>query len=202
MTLAFYISHPQVLIDPAIPVPRWTLSDVGFARLHALRDAAWVKRLSALHTSDETKAIHTAEVLAGLAGCSVATHENMGENDRSATGFLPPPEFERMADAFFASPNVSVRGWERAIDAQSRIVTAVERVLSVHDASKPIAFSGHGGVGTLLYCHLASEPIRRLRDQPAGGGNVHIFEIATRRPVCAWTPLESIQALLASAGRT
>lgn len=36
------------------------------------------------------------------------------ENDRSSTGFLPPEEFEVVADAFFAQPGVSVRGWETA----------------------------------------------------------------------------------------
>jgi broad specificity phosphatase PhoE len=190
MTLAYYISHPQVRIDPAIPVPQWTLSNVGFARLNALRDAAWVKSLTAIHASDETKAIHTADVLAAIAGCPVATHHDMRENDRSSTGFLPPPEFEAMADAFFAAPETSVRGWERAIDAQARIVSAVDRVLAKHDPSRPVAFSGHGGVGTLLYCHLAGEPIRRIRDQPAGGGNVYAFDLATRRPLFAWTPLE------------
>jgi broad specificity phosphatase PhoE len=197
MTLAFYISHPQVRIDPAVPVPRWTLSEVGFARLHTLTDAAWVQNLSAIHASDETKAIHTAEALAVITGCPVTTHHDMGENDRSATGFLPPPEFEMVADAFFASPSVSVRGWERAIDAQMRIVTAIERVLDAHDANRPIAFSGHGGVGTLLYCHLAGEPIRRLRDQPAGGGNVHAFDLATRQPVFHWTPLEQVAVAVA-----
>lgn len=29
----------------------------------------------------------------------------MHENDRSATGFLPPPEFEAVANQFFANPH-------------------------------------------------------------------------------------------------
>ncbi len=200
MTLALYISHPQVCVDPAVPVPHWSLSDIGFARLRALHGAAWPKSITAIHASDETKAIHTADELARSAGCPVHTHHDMGENDRSSTGFLPPPEFEAMADAFFASPQISVRGWERAIEAQTRIVRAVERVIAVHDATKPVAFSGHGGVGTLLYCHLAGEPISRLRDQPAGGGNVFAFDIATRRPLFAWTPLEQVEQRLRDMG--
>ena len=52
----------------------------------------------------------------------------MHENDRSATGFLEPSEFERVADEFFARPTVSIGGWERAIDAQKRIVGEVEAV--------------------------------------------------------------------------
>lgn len=194
MTLAYYISHPQVVQDPAIPVPQWTLSQKGFDRLTTLEGAPWVTSLSIVHASDERKSIDTAIMLSRFAQCRVAVHRDMGENDRSATGYLAPPEFEAMADAFFASPAVSLRGWERAIDAQARIVTAVDRILAAHDPRAPIAFSGHGGVGTLLLCHLAGEPIRRLRDQPPGGGNVFAFEIASRRLLFPWTPLELVTA--------
>jgi hypothetical protein len=55
----------------------------------------------------------------------------MHENDRSATCFLEPNEFEAVADQFFAQSLVSVRGWERAIDAQFRIVREVEAVLAI-----------------------------------------------------------------------
>lgn len=198
MTIAFYVSHPQVRIDPAVPVPQWTLSDAGFLRLTALRETAWVRSLAAIHSSDETKARATAASLAAISGCAVTVHGDMGENDRSATGFLPPAEFEAVADAFFAAPHASVRGWERAIDAQQRIVAAVARVLDGPGDDGPICFCGHGAVGTLLYCHLAGEPISRKRDQPAGGGNVIAFEIATRRPLFHWTPLEEVERRLAS----
>lgn len=192
MALAYYISHPQVKIDPAVAVPDWTLSEGGASRLTALKDSTWVRSLSLIASSAERKAVDTAVLLARFARCPVKVYRDMGENDRSATGYLPPAEFEAVADAFFASPDVSVRGWERAIDAQSRIVRAVESVLDAHGRDTPLAFSGHGGVGTLLYCYLAGEPISRRRDQPPGGGNVFAFDIASRRPVFSWTPLESI----------
>lgn len=54
----------------------------------------------------------------------------MHENDRSATGFLMPDEFQAAANQFFAQPQISVRGWERAADAQLRIVREVEHVLA------------------------------------------------------------------------
>ena len=34
-----------------------------------------------------------------------------------------------MADAFFAKPEESVRGWERAVDAQARVAAAVDDIL-------------------------------------------------------------------------
>ncbi len=79
-------------------------------------------------SSGERKAIETAEILATASGATVEIIEAMHENDRSATGFLAPPEFEKAADWFFAHPHESFKGWERAIDAQARIVSHVEAV--------------------------------------------------------------------------
>ncbi len=153
----------------------------------------WVRQLRRIVSSDETKAIETAEILAAAAGVTIEIVHGMHENDRSATGFLPPPEFEKAADWFFAHPEESFRGWEPAIDAQSRIVAAVERILEAHDPRQPIAFVGHGGVGTLLKCHLERRPIARDGDQPGGGGNLYCFSLAERRLSCDWTPIEDWQ---------
>ena len=81
--------------------------------------------------------------------------------NRSSTGFLAQSEFERVASEFFAKPESSVRGWERAIDAQHRIVTAVERLFEGETNPGSVAIVSHGAVGTLLYCALAGEKIDR-----------------------------------------
>jgi broad specificity phosphatase PhoE len=109
--------------------------------------------LTSIWSSSEAKAIEAAGLLAAGFGLPVQVDERLGENDRSATGFLPPAEFERVADSFFANPHESVRGWERAVDAQERVVRAVFRILGTH-RDGDIAFIAHGGVGTLLLCKL------------------------------------------------
>jgi broad specificity phosphatase PhoE len=188
---ALYITHPQVRIAPDVAVPKWGLSDVGAARARLAAESAWAGQLRRIISSDEVKAIETANILASASGASVEIVEGMHENDRSATGFLPPPEFEKAADWFFAHPHESFKGWERAIDAQARIVSKVEAILADHDPQAPIAFIGHGGVGTLLKCHIAGKPIARQGDQPAGGGNLFGFDLANRAISCDWTPMES-----------
>jgi broad specificity phosphatase PhoE len=190
VTFALYITHPQVKIDPQIAVPLWGLSEIGRKRTEDAVALGWPKEIGRFVSSEETKAIETAEILAEAAGISIEIADDMHENDRSATGFLPPPEFEKAADWFFANPDESFKGWERAIDAQARIVSAVEKILADHDPTVPIAFIGHGGVGTLLKCHLAGTPISRDRDQPGGGGNLFRFTLADRRVSCDWTPIE------------
>lgn len=220
MSFGLYITHPQVRIDPDVPVPEWGLSDIGRARAELSAKPDWARRLGRIVSSSETKAIETAGILAAAAGLAIEIAEDTHENDRSATGFLPPPEFEKAADWFFAHPDQSFgadagcRGWERAVDAQARIVGAVERILSGHDRKIPIAFVGHGGVGTLLKCHLAGNPIGRDRDQPAGGGNLYCFSLATsshppdgsrfRSPLanntllCDWVAMEAWQGVSSS----
>ena len=187
---ALYITHPQVEMDPAVPVPDWRLSAHGRQRALLAARADWVRQIGRFVASTERKAIETAEILSA-GRLPVETDHAMGENDRSATGFLPPDAFEAAADEFFAHPHRSYRGWERAVDAQARIVSAVERVLADHDPKIPIAFVGHGGVGTLLKCRLKGTPIRREGDQPAGGGNLFAFRLADRTVSCEWTPMES-----------
>jgi broad specificity phosphatase PhoE len=175
----YLITHPNVVISRDVPVPRWPLSELGKQRMRAGLRQPWVRDVTSVYCSTEQKAIDGAEILAGHLRIGFEKVEELGENDRSATGFLPPDEFERVADHFFASPEISVRGWERAIDAQSRIVRAVEAIAKTDKTSGAIAIVSHGAVGTLLYCHLAGEPIDRRRDQPPnGGGNFYGFTLS------------------------
>jgi broad specificity phosphatase PhoE len=187
--LLHYLTHPQVRIDPAVAVPDWGLSEIGQARIRTLVDSGALTGIRTVVASRERKAIETAEPIAAALGLSVVLRQDMHENDRSATGFLPPDEFEAVADQFFANPETSIRGWERAADAQARIVREIRAVV---DASPEgdILIVGHGGVGTLLYCHLAGVPIQRRYDQPAGGGNVFTAE-RSGRALHGWRSLEA-----------
>jgi broad specificity phosphatase PhoE len=174
----YFITHPDVGIDPAVPIPDWPLNERGRARMSALLARPWVRDIRAVFTSSERKARDGAEILAGGLGLDgYETVEDLGENDRSSTGFLLRDEFEAMVDAFFAQPETRIRGWERAADAQKRIIRAVEHILSIAPAGGDLAIMGHGGTGTLLYCSLARLPISRRYDQPpTNGGNWFAFD--------------------------
>lgn len=188
---AFYLTHPQVAIDPDIPVPEWSLSPKGQERIVAALDKPWLRLLRRIVSSEERKAIETAEMIGMAIGVKVEVLPDMGENDRSATGFITPDKFEAAADAFFAEPDKSWNGWEKAADAQSRIVAAVAKALSEPGAESPVLFVGHGAVGTLLKCHVAGLPISRREDQPGGGGNLHAFDFGGRKLLSDWTPIET-----------
>jgi broad specificity phosphatase PhoE len=186
-----YLTHPQVRIDASVPVPRWGLSDFGRERVETFKATSILQQTTLIVSSGETKALETAAILANHLSVPIAVREDAHENDRSATGFLPPPEFERVANDFFANPELSVRGWERAIDAQQRIVKVFNDTINSHTTGD-IIFVGHGGVGTLLFCHLANLPIQRIHDQPQGGGNVFSYDLTEKRIDHSWLSMEQV----------
>ena len=162
-----FITHPEVVIDPAVSIEQWQLSAVGRARARRL-PALFRGQVDWVVSSAERKATETAAILAGGLGVPAVIDATLGEMDRSATGYLPPDEFETVVDMFFAEPEESIRGWERAAEAQSRVVDAIRRHASTGHADKN-AFVSHGGVGGPLLASLTGSSISRLLDQPTLG---------------------------------
>ena len=189
--IVYFITHPNVVIDPAVTITEWPLSELGRMRMVKACVQPWVPTLTAVYSSAERKALDGAEILGAACGQAVAVRADLGENDRTATGYLPPAEFEGLADRFFAEPDRSVRGWGRAVDEQARIVSAVAAVVAEAAGTGGIAVVSHGAVGALLLAHLLGEPISRRFDQPVtGGGNFFAFDAATRVVLHAWRPID------------
>lgn len=191
----YFITHPNVVISADVPVVRWPLSPRGRERMTAGLPQPWVRGITAIYCSTETKAIDGAQILAAYLSLPLRTDDRLGENDRTSTGYLPAAEFEATADAFFANPETSVRGWERAIDAQTRIVAAVNDLMANDLTRGDIAIVAHGAVGALLLCHVAGEPISRTRDQPQnGGGNYFSFSLSphARQVIPGWSAFDMV----------
>lgn len=189
MSVLHFVTHPQVVVDPAVPVPQWRLSEAGRRRVEVFAKDPALRNVGSIWSSDERKAQEAAEILAVRLGKPVSLLPALGENDRRATGFLPPDRFEAATDAFFADPRKSYRGWERAVDAQRRILSAFEVVLAApRDPGSAVIVVSHGAVGTLLKCHLRGRQITRDEDQPAQG-NVYAVDLVTRLVLHDWQPL-------------
>lgn len=184
MASLIFISHPEVVVDPETPVAKWGLSDLGRKRATRLAKSEIVSDVTGIWSSTETKAYETAQIVADELGLDLRKEADLGENDRTATGFTPPPEFEAAADAFFAQPETSFRGWESADDAQSRILGCVQGIVSQH-RSGDLAVVAHGAVGTLLYCALMNIAINRAHDQP-GQGHFWTADLSDLVPRHAW----------------
>ncbi|MEK9213254.1 histidine phosphatase family protein [Sphingomonas sp. 2378] len=187
MSYLYFVTHPEVVVDPHTPIERWHLSAVGIDRMRSFSHLPGISGLSSIWSSSETKAIEAAGILAGARGIGVSVSSQLGENDRSTTGFLPPAEFEKVADAFFAQPSTSVRGWGKAVDAQARVRDAVTQIVSAHRGGD-LAIVAHGAVGTLLFCALAGQAISRAFDQPFQG---HYWKapLSNLKPTGGWQPI-------------
>jgi broad specificity phosphatase PhoE len=180
--LCAFITHPEVVIDPSVRIEDWGLSPAGQARAERLPNllTSPVRVVS----STERKALNTADIVGSAWGAGVSVDPELGEMDRSATGYLESSEFESTVDLFFANPYESARGWERAIDAQHRI----ERVVRRQAGRRPdeaIAFIAHGGVGALLLASLTRVTITRGLDQP-GMGSHFTFDAGTWQANSSW----------------
>lgn len=171
MAKVIFITHPEVVIDPATPVPMWPLSTLGRQRTEGFARRVG-GAFQTVWSSTERKAIDGAEILANHLGVERRVDPELGENDRSSTGYLEPAEFWPVVQDFFAHPDESIRGWEPASAAQRRIVSAIERVaLHAELAGGHALVVSHGGVGRLLMAHLQGAPIGgEQRPSNPGGG--------------------------------
>lgn len=188
MPRIYFLTHPQVVIDPAVPVPRWPLSEVGRRRAHLFADRLTDGAVTAVWSSSERKALDGGAIIAGRLGVQHRIDPELGENDRSATGYIAPPEFWEVVAAFLGKPDESVRGWETARHAQRRIVTALHRLARDEPTRGDIVVVSHGGVGELLMAHLQGVEIgAQDRPQHAGGGCWIEIDRASFDVLAGWT---------------
>ncbi|MBB3021239.1 broad specificity phosphatase PhoE [Microvirga lupini] len=191
MASLIFITHPEVVIDPSQPIPEWPLNAIGRARMERFVDLLADRNVTAVHASTERKATDGAAIVAERLGLSYKAHDDLGENDRSSTGFIAPPEFWTVVREFFGRPHESIRGWERAIDAQTRIVTAVGRILREDQTSGDIVVVSHGAVGCLLTAHLQQVEIgQESRPQHPGGGCFIVIDRSTFTLTQDWRAIE------------
>lgn len=191
-SIVYFIAHPDVEINPRVPGPEWGLSESGERRMRSFR-RPWMARLGAVYSSTEKKARLSAMILAENAGFSrkaVRGCSELGGNDRTATGYLPPDEFEMTAHLFFKHPKEEIRGWESASNAQRRIVAAVDQLLRRRVVGD-VAVCSHGAVGALLLCHLKGVRIDQAMDQPdRTEGNYFAFDSNSRTLLHGWQAFE------------
>ena len=173
--------------------------------MQALVSQPWVRRIGRVLSSSEQKALDGAEILVTTLGVPHQVVRELGEYDRSSTGLLPPDEFLALVDEFFRWPERSIRGWERALDAQARVFGAVRAAAADWAPSSPeapdLAFVAHGAVAALLLAQLSGASISHAFAQPLppagsppgpGGGHFCSFSLRGREPEQTWKAIDSV----------
>lgn len=116
--------------------------------------------------------------------------KELGEFDRTSTGYQPKDVFMNNVVKFFMHPDKSVLGWEKSIDAQKRIVETISNIVT-QNSNRNILIISHGGVGALYLASLLKEPISFKYNQPEnGGGNYFIVNLDNKQVEKNWTPIE------------
>ena len=188
-----FITHPQVVINPDVPAPQWPLSDLGRERMRQLSQQPWTQEIGSIYSSREQKAIDGAGILADALGLSFTKMEALGEIDRASTGYLPFDEFMGVYAEFLANPTSSVRGWEVLVDAQQRIIEAIDTVVDdAKGVDGHIAVVAHGVVGLLYLCHIKGCPVSQEQEHPnaAGGGNYFCVNVDNGVLLRDWQPID------------
>ena len=64
MTVVHFITHPEVIIDPAVPVPDWPLSPVGIRRMRLAMERPLFAAVRSVFCSAGRKATDAASIMA------------------------------------------------------------------------------------------------------------------------------------------
>ena len=134
----------------ALPAETWALSDLGRQQAQRLAALPFWQDVQIICSSWEPKALQTAQIVAERHNLPVEPVFDLRElrrpNDLVA-------DYESTVREVLENPFKSVGGWEPAGEAQTRIMTAIERLLMLHE-DKTLAVISHGLVLTLYLSYL------------------------------------------------
>lgn len=120
------VRHSQPVIDDRVPAREWHLSDEGRARSRSSANALLGLSARRIFTSDEPKAIETAEEIAHELELPVEIASGVHEHERPRLPFYEKPTWHRKIADLFANSDTLVLGHETANQARSRFAGAVD----------------------------------------------------------------------------
>jgi len=184
--VVYFITHPDVVVDPAVPAPEWRLSPRGRTRMTSFCDLPFVRSITGVYASNERKAMDGGEILAARNGLTVQVRPALHENDRSATGCHLRNSARRRMRSSLARTKAFGAGKGRRTPRRG----SSPAQQASHATKRPAgtsASSSHGGVATLLLCHLLRQPISRTLEQPGTtGGNYFVSDRASLALIHDW----------------
>jgi 2,3-bisphosphoglycerate-dependent phosphoglycerate mutase len=143
------VRHSQVATDPAVPPKQWRLSQQGWELCLPLAEALRPYTPEILLSSDEPKAIDTANLIAERLGLTVQIAAGLDEHRRPYVA----EDFLDLMQHYFEAPGERVFGEESAAEATDRFATAVDAAVRAHAAST-LAVVTHGTVLALYAAPL------------------------------------------------
>ena len=143
------IKHSKPEIKADVPAKLWNLSTEGRERATNLAKALARYSPQTIVSSDEPKAIQTAQIVADIHHIPHHVAQNLHEHDRSnVLANDGQAQFEAKVAAFFDQPDELVYGLETATTALSRFSQALDETISRFPVDT-LAVVTHGTVITL-----------------------------------------------------
>ena len=149
MTKVFIIRHAET--EPTgEDAFYWPLSERGEEQARLLGGQSFWDEVKAIVTSDEPKAIATVSRIAFERQIPMFTNPNLRELKRTP-GWLE--DYEARVLEVLQKPALSIGGWERAADAQARMVACFDELVKKFDP-RPFVIVSHGMAISLLLASL------------------------------------------------
>ena len=145
------VKHAMPELDESIPPKEWQLGDRGLSEAkkfaHFVRDNLDVDPI--IYSSEESKAVDTALVLAETLGLTHKTNGKLGEFDRPAAPIVDEEEHQKINQAIFANPSQTMLGSESANSALARFESGIKEVLKEEPEDERLIVT-HGTVISLF----------------------------------------------------
>lgn len=124
------VKHAQPELDPAVPPREWRLAHDGEEQSQRLAQRLRAFLPFTLVSSQEPKAVRTAEIVAATLGITSAVVDGLEEFDRPAMPIVTPEEHTRLNASIFTTRALPVLGRESADTALARFSAAIDRALA------------------------------------------------------------------------
>ena len=159
-TTAYLIRHAQSRPSSSIEDPAWPLSRLGVEQAETLSSLLESLDIKSMYSSPYVRCLSTIDPFVRRSGLDVSVDEDLRERKLVETIRKDFGEVWRRSweDFAFALP-----GCESSLDAQSRFVDAVSRIVRVESGT--IGICAHGNVMGLLLNHLESGYGRKEADR-------------------------------------
>lgn len=128
----------------------WPLSDRGEEQAHAIAGAPFWDEIQAIISSDESKAIATVSHIVHERRIPLFYDPRLRELKRPDERV---EDYEARVLEVFQKPAMTVGGWERAVDAQARMIACFEEMVARYGET-PFAMVSHGMTLALLIATL------------------------------------------------
>ena len=148
------VRHSVPEIRRNVPASDWTLGGVGRRRATTL--AYRLRRFSPelIWSSNEPKAVQTAEIVAESFGVRVRILDGLEEHHRENVPLMSKEQFSAKMEEFFSNSSQLVLGRETAVQARDRMDTAIAEVVKAGHSDSIVVT--HGTVMTLYVAAFAS----------------------------------------------